>query len=143
MVISLRGNELFRFSTCSSVAYRYSLYVILLYQLLQFTGSRHLLRFRRMRVNGFVMQQRTLSVEADYLTSGTESWVYTKHTLLSQWRSQQQLAQVLGEHTYSLLIGLLLARCREFSLYGRLKQTLVGIGYGCRHLILAFPSATH
>ena len=62
---------------------------------------------------------------------------------VDKFQHYSMLAQVLCEHTYSLLIGLLLARCSELSLDGRLKQTLVGIGYGCRHLIRTLPSATH
>ena len=50
-----------------------------------FTG----LADRRMRINVFIMQQITLSVETNNLATGTETGIDGEYPLLSQWGGKE------------------------------------------------------
>ena len=80
--------------------------------------------------DGFVMEQVSLSIETDHLTTSTEAWVDAHDALLSQGSTKEQLAQVLGKDADGLLVGLLFAQSGELGFYGGFKQTFVAVLHG-------------
>ena len=63
----------------------------------------------RVGEDGFVVQQISLLVQTHHLAAGAESRVDTHDALLAQWRSEQELFEVLGKYTDGLFVSLLFA----------------------------------
>ena len=111
-----------------------------IYQAWYLFGCHGGLTLWRMRVNIFVMQQVALGIQTNHLTAGAKPGIYTHNCFLSQWWSQQQLAQVFGKHPDGLLIGFFFGQCPELSFYGRAQQSFVTVGYGSFYLLSWFIS---
>ena len=77
--------------------------------------------------DGIMMQQVALGIEADHLTTCTESRIDTHDTFLSERCTQEQLTQILGKDTDGFLVGTFLTKCCEFRLDGRFEQPLISI----------------
>ena len=137
-VVTDVGNELFRLAACRPVADGNCIDGIGRNQLGYFCRSLTLFILGRMRIDGFVVQQRSLCVETDQLTAGPVTGIDSQHTLLSQWRSQQQLAQVLGKHADRFFIGFRLAEIGKFGFDGRLQKTFERVVHGGRNLFGGF-----
>ena len=81
-------------------------------------------------VNGFVVQQLALSVQADKFAACSETRIKPQHPFLAQWWSQEQLFEVAGKNADSLLVGSFFGHRCKFRLYGRFDQALVSVAYG-------------
>ena len=110
------------------------LYLILFHQLGELACRDAMLALGRMRIDGFVVQEITLCIEAHHLTSSAVSWVDTHYTLLSQRWSQKQLAKIPGKHTDGLFVGLFLAEGCKLRFDARLQESLVSISNSLLHL---------
>ena len=106
-------------------------------------GGLHAMIDGRVGEDGFVVQQVALRIKADHLTTRAETGVDTHHALLSQWRTKQQLTQILGKYADSLFVSLLLAEVHELCLYRGQQQALVTVLYGLCHQSLAGSVATN
>ena len=141
-VVSLVGHEGFGFTAGCTVTDSDGLYLILFHQLGELAGGDAVFALRRMRIDGFVMQEVALCIEANHLTSGTISRVDTHHPFLSEGRGEQQLSEITGKYPDSFFIGLLLAEGGEFCFDAGLQEALVSILYSFLHLQAAFVVAT-
>ena len=87
-----------------------------------------------MRVDGVVVQQVALRVEAHHLAARAEARVDVQGALLPHRRGEQQLPQVLAEHADGLDVSLFLGGGQHLVLDGGVQQALVGILNGRIHL---------
>ena len=142
-IVSLAGDESFGFTTGCTVADGNGFDGVLFHQLGELAGSYALFALGRMRINGFVVQQVALCIEAYHLTAGTISWVDAHHPFLSQRWSQQQLTEVSGKDTDGFFVGFLLAEGSKFGLDAGFQQALVGIVDSLLDLLAAFVVATY
>ena len=88
-----------------------------------------------MRVDGLVVEQIALPVQANHLTPCSKSRVDGQHIFLPQWRRQQQLPKVLRKDPNSLLFGPFFGRPEELGLDRRANQPFVTL----RHRLLYEP----
>ena len=83
----------------------------------------------RVGIDGLVVQQVALGIEADHLAAGTESGVDGQYPFLPQRRGQQQLLHVLGKDGDGRIVGLLFGRGGKFALDRGSQQSFVAVGH--------------
>ena len=132
---------MFGLAAGGSIAYGDGLYLILLYQFHDAARCLCVFVLGRVRINGLVVQQGALGVQADYFASGAVAGIDSHHPFLSQRGIQQKLSQVSGEDADSLLVGFLLAQGREFGFDGRFQKPFVCVAHRLAYLAAAFVVA--
>ena len=80
-----------------------------------------------MRVDGVVVQQPTLPVQADQLAARAEPGVQGQDVFLSQGRGQQQFPQVVGEHRDGGVLGSYSGFFAHLGFHGCFQQWLVAV----------------
>ena len=127
------AHQLERFAAGRSVAHGEGLRVVASGQSAERRGGLFAAVLRRMGEDCRVVEQVALRVENDHLAAGAETRIEGDHALLPQGRSQQQLAQILGEDPDCLVVGTLLGRGELFGLERGADQPLERIGDGRLH----------
>ena len=125
--------ELFCLAPCCAVADGYGLYAVLLHERGDFPHGLGAFVVRGMGVDGFVVQQVAVLVEAYYLAARAESGVYAHSAFLAERRGEKQLPQVRAENLYRLAVCTLLAERGELGLNRWLEQTLVSVPDSAAH----------
>ena len=136
------GHKLFRLATGRPVADGDGLDGILFDQGREFARGLCPLVARGMRINGLIVQQSALRVEAHDLASRPVARVDGQHAFLTQRRCQQELAQVGRKHTNGFFVSPLLAPGCKLCLDGRFQQAFVSIGHSRSHLLPASVTRT-
>ena len=74
------------------------------------------------------------------LAAGPETGIDGQHCLLPQGRGQQELAQIIGEHSDGRLVGPFLCRQADFRFHGSGQEALVAVLNGQPDLLRGSPS---
>ena len=103
------------------------LYFILLAERAHLYRGAGILAARRVGIDGFVVEQHAVAIEANDLAARAVAGVDAHNALFAERGCEQELAQVFGKHAYSLFVGFLLAQGCKLRFNRRAKQPLVGI----------------
>ena len=130
------GYEALRLAASGAVADGDDLYIVFLYHVAYLLHGRYALVHGGMRIDGVVVQQVTLGIQADHLAAGAEAGVDGHRPLLAHRRCQQQLAQILAEDTDGTDVGLLLGNPEHLVLYRGVQETLEAVGHGVAQYVV-------
>ena len=119
------------------------LYFILLAERAHLYRGAGILAARRVGIDGFVVEQHAVAIEANDLAPRAVAGVDAHNALFAERGGEQELAQVFGKHAYSLFIGFLLAQGCKLRFNRRAKQPLVGICHRQLYQLGGSGAGTH
>ena len=128
---------------CRAVADGNGLNFILLAKRTHLYRGAGILAARRVGIDGFVVEQHAVAIEANDLAPRAVAGVDAHNALFAERGGEQELAQVFGKHAYSLFVGFLLAQGCKLRFNRRAKQPLVGICYRQLYLLGCGGAGTH
>ena len=137
------AHQFLGFAPRSAVADGNGLYFILLAERAHLYRGAGILAARRVGIDGFVVEQHAVAIEANDLAPRAVAGVDAHNALFAERGCEQELAQVFGKHAYSLFIGFLLAQGCKLRFNRRAKQPLVGICHRQLYLLGCGGAGTH
>ena len=132
------AHQFFGFASRGAVADGHGLDGVVFEQAAQSLFGAHGFVFRRVGINGFVVEQGALRIKTHHFAPCAETGVDAHDATLPEGRCEEQLLEIGGENANGLFVGLLLARGRELGFDARAEQSLVSVG-GCQFDLFGGP----